>query len=238
MFQNIRKLVIYSLLIKACFICFAKAAEPKIYCPKLEFKYNWQSRIIDCIGSLAFRNSVNTERQSKLAEVFPKLVLAWHRNGPVLFNQVYSFFKREFKAKKRTVIIYLSNSWSYGSDNLLILGLRHYIEPQLPLSVSLEDQFTDLVFHELLHVWVDNNISNSSAMLIKYSNEHVHVREHIHLMAIQKLVYLKLNRHDMLKMLDESYRKLSLPEYRRAWEIVNDIEGYEVIVQDIAKNLV
>lgn len=59
----------------------------------------------------------------------------------------------------------------------------------------------------------------------------------MHLMAIQKMVYLKLNRGDILKMLDEGYRKFSWPEYKRAWEIVNDIEGYEIVIKDIIDTL-
>lgn len=52
-------------------------------------------------------------------------------------------------------------------------------------------------------------------------------------MAIQKMVYLRLNRQDLLAMIDEEYREFCGPEYKRAWEVVNDIEGYETVIQDI-----
>ena len=105
------------------------------------------------------------------------------------------------------------------------------------LPISREESFSSLVIHELLHVWVDENIHENSLLLKKYANELSDTREHIHLMALQKMVYLRLNRSDMVAMLDESYRKFASPAYKRAWEIVNDIEGYEAVIQDIKMNL-
>lgn len=86
-------------------------------------------------------------------------------------------------------------------------------------------------------MWVDENISEKSPLLKKYSTEPYEVRDHLHLMALQKMVYLKLNRQDILDMLDESYRTKQSKDYRRAWEIVNDIEGYEMVIHDALANL-
>jgi len=73
--------------------------------------------------------------------------------------------------------------------------------------------------------------------MMKYRNEADEVRNHIHLMAIQKMVYLKLHRKDMLDMIDNSYRNNQGPVYRRAWQIVNDIEGDHKVIQDIIASL-
>lgn len=63
------------------------------------------------------------------------------------------------------------------------------------------------------------------------------VREHIHLKAIQKMVYIKLERTDLLAMIDQLYRENQGPYYKHAWEIVNDIESLEVVVNDIMRHL-
>ncbi len=116
--------------------------------------------------------------------------------------------------------------------------MHGYLDPNAWIcSVNREDGFTVLVFHELLHCWVDDNINGTSPLLTKYHNEHCEVRSHIHLMAIQKMVYTNINRPDIVEMLDQSYRHLCLPTYRRAWEIVNDIEGCEAVINDILDTL-
>ena len=153
-------------------------------------------------------------------------------------------FRRGFQSKTRTAIINLSHCFSYGSHWFLIFGLRRYCEPEQRIlsvkPISREDSFTSCVFHELLHVWIDENIDkNSSPLLAKYREEDCHAREHLHLMAIQKMVYIKINRKDIVDVLDEGYRKFEWsPAYCRAWEIVNDIEGYETVLKDIEVSLI
>lgn len=222
----------FRLFIFSCISVLMINAE--IQYPEISFKYDWKSTVIDAVGRFAFGNSVTAERKAQLKKELPHFVRAWQQAAPKLFGEVFSAFKRGFKSSKRTASVYLCHNSSYGSDWFLILGLRYYLDPEPWLRpTSKEDTFVDLVFHELLHVWIDENISGKSALLKKYRHEHEYVRDHIHLMAIQKMVYLKLNRLDMVDHIDEGYRKLSLPEYRRAWEIVNDIEGYEAVIQDI-----
>jgi hypothetical protein len=125
---------------------------------------------------------------------------------------------------------------------LLLIGFgggRGYLEPESWTHlVSRQDAFVCDVFHELLHVWVDENINKStSAMLAKYQSEDSDTCEHLHLMAIQKMVYFKIGRQDMVEMIDQAYRNFAPASYRRAWEIVSDIEGNEAVLQDITANL-
>ena len=209
-------------------------AQSQISYPKLTFKYDWRSYLIDAVGRLYFKTTVNAGYRNQLTKQLPLFTKVWQQNAPLLFNEIFSVFKRGFKQNKRTAIVYLSHNASYGSKRFLVLGLRYYLDSESwNLAATRQDVFVDLVFHELLHVWVDENIGDKSQLLAKYRNEHQDVREHLHLMALQKMVYLKINRPDMLAMIDHSYRTLASPEYRRAWEILNDIEGYEIVINDI-----
>lgn len=128
-------------------------AQTEVRYPELTFKYDWRSRIIDAVGGLVFRNNVNPEQRNQLAKQLPDFIVAWERDAPILFGEVFNFFKCGFKNTKRTAIIYLSNNSSYGSNRFLILGLRYYLDRESwLLPVSREDGFTALVFHELLHI--------------------------------------------------------------------------------------
>jgi len=170
------------------------------------------------------------------------LIQAWHSAAPLLFGEVFDCFKKGFETKQITALISLSHnrgaSLSFRSLRFMLLGLRGFLEKSND-GISDEEHFAAFVFHELLHMWLfENMLKDKSALLEKYKFEHSHVLSHIHLMAIQKFVYLNLGCHDMVAMLSELYSKSSFHSaYKRAWEIVNDIEGYEVVIQDIHASL-
>jgi len=65
-----------------------------------------------------------------------------------------------------------------------------------------------------------------------YLNGYV-VKNHLHLMAIMKMVYLKLDREEQLKQIIEKDHEIDNPAYGRAWQIVNDIEGHQAFVQEL-----
>ena len=211
--------------------------------PNISFKYDFRGKCIDLIGRLIFKNrlgwkKIDATQQEEFEINFPILISYWKRQAPILFYELFSEFNCGFTQKNRTAIIFLGVTIGYGSKNFLLLGLNTYLQSEEWLSnITREDAFVTLVFHELLHIWVEDNINGKSTLLTKYAKEHQYVRDHIHLMALQKMIYLKINRGDILSMLDESYRKNSPIQYRRAWEIVNDIEGYEKIIQDIHHTL-
>jgi len=46
------------------------------------------------------------------------------------------------------------------------------------------------------------------------------------------MVLLKLNRSDQLAAIDHDYRNGPDPQCKRAWEIVNDIEGYQPFIAE------
>ena len=38
-------------------------------------------------------------------------------------------------------------------------------------------------------------------------------------------------------MIENFYTRVASNDYKRAWEIVIDIEGYEIVIQDLLNNL-
>ena len=203
--------------------------------PEIEFNYDWRSYVMDFFGSWFFDASVTEDLTNQLNSQLPRFIAAWRKDAPVFFRELVITFQKGIKARNRNAIINLSHGSSYGSQWFLVFGLRWFLDPEpWGASVSKEDAFSSLVFHELLHVWVDDNIrKDKSEYLEKYKNEDSLVLDHLHLMAIQKMIYLKINRQDLLNFIDESYRSNQGPFYKRAWEIVNDVEGYESILADV-----
>lgn len=215
--------------------CFGEFTEAESLYPEIEFEYDWKSYIMDLVGGFYFGTPVTDDLKKQLDEQLPEFIAAWERDAPIIFGEVFSFFKQGIEAKNRTAIINLSHGNSYGSHRFLIFGLRWFLDPEpWNFSISREEAFSVLVFHELLHVWVDENINKDfSHILAKYCNEDFDVLDHLHLMAIQKMVYLNIDRPDLLKYIGESYESYQGSIYHRAWDIVNNIEGYETLLQDI-----
>lgn len=97
-----------------------------------------------------------------------------------------------------------------------------------------ETILTNSIFHELLHyIIIAQNFPGindfSSPILKKYSNENPFVRAHIHLFALQYLVYKNLNRENDFF---EGLRWLKIPEFERAWVIVQ-AEGINSIILEL-----
>lgn len=212
--------------------------QPSFLYPQLSFKYDWKSKILDFLGSCFFKK-VQKGHKQQLEKQLPILIGAWEKNCSIFFDTIFSSFERGFKNPKRIASCYLSYNASYGSNRFLVLGLRGYLDSETwHCPLNKEGHFCDLVFHELLHVWLEDNIDQSKSVLSrKYRHENSEVIEHIHLMAMQKMVYTHLKRDDLLAWIDHMYRHLAPKDYARAWEIVNDIEGHETVLDDIKKAL-
>ena len=77
------------------------------------------------------------------------------------------------------------------------------------------------LFHELLHIFLHRHAITNSALLKEHASEDERVRDHLHLLALQKAVLLKLNQGDTLKEVIAVDSALPGGYYKRAWELVN-----------------
>jgi hypothetical protein len=76
------------------------------------------------------------------------------------------------------------------------------------------------------------NLTAQTPLLTRYESESASVLAHLHLMAIQKHVYLKLGRADLLAWIGKLYPLIGGDE-GRAWEIVNTLEGHEAFIEEL-----
>ena len=224
--------------VKVCFISLVTTYSIYATHPHLRFVYDWRGKLLDFMGQVSLRDISLRQLREEYQRRMPGLIQAWEREAPLLLAELKSAFNRIFTQHKRTVLVYLCNNWSYGSSRILAVGMRHILDPDPWEGMcSREETFVCTLFHELLHIWIDDHIDNrKSPLLQKYRNESTDTRDHIHLLALQRMIYRNLSRHDMLKFLDHSYRTLSPLSYKRAWSIVED-EGDEAILRDVRISL-
>jgi hypothetical protein len=91
------------------------------------------------------------------------------------------------------------------------------------------DDFTEKMFHELMHHYV-HAYTAKSALRKKYASENPVTLAHLHVMALEKFVLEKLGKKDELKFLEDEYA--GEPRYKRAWEIMN-AEGERAFIEEL-----
>jgi len=69
---------------------------------------------------------------------------------------------------------------------------------------------------------------------MKYKDEDDTVKSHLHLLALQEGVYLKLGRANTFRRIVAKDRQLPNKSYARAWDIV-DAENYQTFVSELRR---
>jgi hypothetical protein len=196
---------------------FGTAFANQLKVPKLFFGHSWLYDRTVC-PNVTIKDEVYDELTNRTAEFATK----WALNGPPLFQVLFDSTGKGFERTELTATLSLcpkTGSYSYP----LVLNIRPYLKSVMtPNPVFNDEDFVDLIFHELLHTWVVNNLGYSK-LIEKYEAESRTTQNHLHVMAAQKFVYLKLGREEFLNYLAESYKPF--PDYARAWDIVNT-EGH------------
>lgn len=217
------KVVLFSIGLLFSFCSFA---EEPMY-PKLFFSYSYAYD--DYCSEYNPVDEAWSEEAQRREKEFEKV---WEDEAPQFFKQLFAEFGKGFSRREYTATLSVCpGKPSYS--NPIVLKINPYLKsykPDMPMRPLFT--FADLVFHELLHTWIVENLKES-ALLLKYKNEDRSIRNHLHLMAVQILIYRGLERKDLLDWLEMQYPRMRGP-YQRAWQIVND-EGYEAFIAELKK---
>ena len=208
------------------FGCSSQATLPRI---KIEY-----SPSEDLACSLPPGSPIKEEWKAELRSRQPEFVKLWQTEGPKLLAATEAISGRDFPLQEITARLTLCNAPSEsfpGTDRNMRYALRSFT-PEL---VSMRYK-VDTLFHELLHIFLSHHPIENSPLLNKHAAEDERVRDHLHLLALQKAVLLKLNEHDALKEVIAVDSALPGGYYKRAWELVNATdEEYLKYVAELSK---
>jgi len=202
--------------------------------PKVDILYTPYGTIFDkTCGTFLKNDSVTPDLVSAAGKLRPELEREWAREGPqylaVALNEIGAPCPYDKMQASLTVCPVGTMSTQ------LIVNVRQYL-PNAAHPAPAGD-FSEKLFHELMHHYVSAIVAESS-LRRKYTAEPPVVLNHLHVMALEKLVLLKLGKGSELRFLDEEYRTDPPPgNYRRAWEIVSGIEGYEAFIKDLRNSV-
>ena len=190
----------------------AVAAEPA---PLTEFKFEPQS---DDACRSTLRQPIKPEWSRELRDRLPELRSIWESLGPAMAKAVYELTKKPFSlpsAVHLTLCDVPSNSF-FGVSVNMRYALSSFTATPVPLRYKV-----DTAFHEALHEFVARETPRSSMLLAEQASESFCVRNHLHLLALQKAVLLSANDFKALEQVIAIDSQLPSGCNRRAWALVN-----------------
>lgn len=160
----------------------------------------------------------------------PTWIDVWHKEGAPLLDTSAKLVGKAFNQKNFHVSLSLCSFPSMSTP--LIVNARYALHDFTPHPIS-NSVFISIIYHEILHNYIDSFLPKKTPLLIKYKNEPQDVLSHLHLLALEKAVYLQLGREHTLKQVIEKDENLPNKDYKRAWKIINKKEVFENFIAEL-----
>jgi hypothetical protein len=202
----------------------------RVAIPAVHLLYNSPNGTVfdrSCGGWL--KTKVSTESIREAARRAPEFQALWDREGPTYLSATFAEIGLPFPYKEMQAALTVCPGIPSMSLPLMVSVTRF-----LPSSSTRDpdSRFVEIVYHELMHTYT-REVNAISALRKKYADEELVVLAHLHVMALEKFVLLKLGRAEELKRVGDDYQTRFGGPYKRAWVIVNEIEGHEAFVKEL-----
>lgn len=153
----------------------------------------------------------------------------WENEGPKYLSVVFEEIGLPFPYREMQAVLTVCHVSTMSMP--LMINVRPFFPTALDRPPA--GDFTEKVFHELMHHYVEP-VHATSALRRKYAAEPPVVVNHLHVMALEKFALLRLGKTEELKHLEHLYPTDPAPSYyKRAWQIVNEIEGYGAFIREL-----
>lgn len=174
-----------------------------------------------CASERAYQ--VKKEWVKELNEILPDYRALWRLKAAAMFAAAASLTRRSTEAFALPIHLTLcdtpSQSFSGPRVNMRY-ALRSFAAQPVPLRFKV-----DTAFHESMHAFVSQYTPRTSPLLASHRSESVCVRNHLHLLALQKAVLLALGDAGALEQVISIDSQLPSGCYKRAWTLVNEAEA-------------
>jgi hypothetical protein len=175
------------------------------------------------------KTTVDPDAVTEVVRRAPEMQALWNRDGPGYLSATLTEIGLPFPFKEVQAVLTVCPGVRSMSAPLMI-NVRRFLT-----SAPVRDPdwlLAETVYHELMHTYV-RPVNGGSALRKKYGADAPVVLNHLHVMALEKFVLLKLGKSEELKRVGLDYQTLLPPPYKRAWTIVNEIEGHEPFVNEL-----
>lgn len=181
------------------------------------------------------RASVN---QKTIARLLPQFQKSWDDYGSLFIGATLKEIGKDFHRSELLAYL-IMHPEVFSCSHPFLININQFLDFD-PSSNSQSMQFSELVYHELLHIYLDDNYSHllnpasprATDLIKRFSNEDDVVTAHLHLYAIQKSAFKKSEWTHVWEGIIANAKSLHSPGYKRAIEIVNSV-GYDVFVEEL-----
>ena len=174
---------------------------------------------LDTTCALVRGYEIKKEWKEELAQNIKRFGGMWAELGPKLLSTIEKITGRPFSGKTIAAHLTLCDLPSqalFGISINMRYALSSFTKSPVPMRYKI-----GVLYHEILHGFVDDHPLGQSPLLAQHQGEAPRVREHLHLLALQKAVYLDLGMKDELTEVIEIDSQLPGGFYKRAWQVVN-----------------
>src|SRR5262249_14733314 len=191
--------------------------------PKVTISY---SPSLDTVSALLRGVRIEAAWKQELSEDLGPFRDMWAKIGPRLLSKTEEITDKHFADASISAYLTLCDPPSESLHFAVVVNMRYALASFTKHPVPLRYKIGAL-FHEILHNFVDDHMPAHSALLARHDGELARVREHLHLLALLKAVYLALGMQDELAELIDIDAQLPGGFYKRAWDIINrDPDAY------------
>jgi hypothetical protein len=177
--------------------------------------------------------TIRPEWTAELQSRLPELRDLWAAQGPALLDAVRTVSGKPLAPQPLTVRLTLCDTPSQSITELAVnmrYALRSFTPQPVPLRYKL-----DTALHEILHAFVTRHTPPDSPLLARHARENACVRNHLHLLALQKAVLLQTGDRQALQQVVDIDGQLPSGCYRRAWSLVSETDdGYRAYVAELS----
>jgi hypothetical protein len=198
--------------------------------PLVHIKYN---KMFDAVCALVKGYEIEDSWKDELAGRIEEFRSTWDAIGPQLLSETERLSGYKFDD---SISAYLSLC-SVPSQSLvgISINMRYALASFTSEPVSFEYKAA-VIYHEILHQLIAERVPVNSRLLEFHKDEHERVQNHLHLLALEKAVYLRLGLGGELTEVINIDGKLTGGFYKRAWEIINaNEETYKLYVAEIGR---
>jgi hypothetical protein len=171
--------------------------------------------------------------KAELTKLLPEYLSAWHDNGPKMLSvaEALTGIQRPKRARVHLTLCSAPSRSFLGTSVNMRFALKSYTQTPVPLRYK-----QDVQFHELLHLMLDDRVPAGSKMLSAMKGATSCVRNHVHLLALQKAVLIELKQEAALADVIRIDSLLPNDCYRVAWAVVNEFDTkYRDYVSDLTE---
>jgi hypothetical protein len=190
------------------------------------------SESLDAACAFARGYKISPEWKEELKRNLGRFDDAWEKVGPILLRTTEAITGKPFTQKSVTARLTLCDLPSQsvlGVSVNMRYALASFTSNPVPMRYK-----AGVLYHEVLHKFLDEHMPARSALLDGHPRENSRVRDHLHLLALQKAVYLELGMKGELSEVVDIDSQLPDGSYKRAWEIVNQsADGYLKYVEEL-----